>query len=162
MDRDIIVLSFVLNNFLIMLNFCKQCKSCKSTIQINAYSQNTLLCLVFQSPNYQFFIIQFKIILPADNCKSFHTAPLQSQLPKSPRHLLMLRLERNVPLQMDRLKKNPYYFSDSSHKLTFLKNCQQFLETERISKRFCDVKDEISACGGTICSKNTRLPRLWH
>lgn len=37
MDRDITGFSFVLNNFLTMLNFCKQCESCKSTVQINAY-----------------------------------------------------------------------------------------------------------------------------
>lgn len=31
---------------------------------------------------------------------------------------------------------------------------------ERTSMCFCDVKDEISACRGTNCSKNTGLPRL--
>lgn len=46
MDRDI---TFVLNNFLVMLNFREQCEGLKSTVQITAYIYNVLLPCVSES-----------------------------------------------------------------------------------------------------------------
>lgn len=45
-------------------------------------------------------------MLPADNCKSFPTEPLQNWLLKTPRDLFMdAETGTNIPLQMDRWKK---------------------------------------------------------
>lgn len=54
-----------------------------------------------------------------DNFKSFHTVPLQSQLPESLRRLLTLRLRGMLHYKWAG-EKNPNDFSDSVHKLTFL------------------------------------------
>lgn len=46
MDQHI---TFVLNNFLIMLNFREQCEGSKSTVHIIAYTYNVLVSCVLES-----------------------------------------------------------------------------------------------------------------
>lgn len=58
-------------------------------------------------------------------------------------------------------EKNPHNFLDAVENLSFLKKRKPFLETERISTCFYDVKYEISACRGTICSRKTAKTLAW-
>lgn len=58
-------------------------------------------------------------------------------------------------------EKNPHNFLDAIKNLSFLKTCKLFLEIEIISMCFYDVKYEISACRGTICSRKTAKTLAW-